>query len=92
MSEHQPKFQNLLKQYCDIFEGQGKFLDYEVTRQIDESIQPISQAGYRYPYPLLQSINDKLKIEAVVHRRSSKLVFLKISQHSQKNICVGVFF
>ena len=30
--------------------------------------------------------------ESVVRRSSSKYVFLKISQISHKNICVGVFF
>ena len=71
MSEHQPKFQNLLKQHCDIFEGQGKFLDYVTFLHIDESVQPIYQAGYGYPSRLFQSINDELKIEADVHRCSS---------------------
>ena len=36
--------------------------------------------------------HEKETTEAVVHRYSSKKVFLKISQISQENICVGISF
>ena len=35
---------------------------------------------------------SKSKVETVVHRYSSKYVFLKILQISQENTCFGVFF
>ena len=36
--------------------------------------------------------HEKETTEAVIHRYSSKLVFLKILQISQKNTCVGASF
>ena len=35
---------------------------------------------------------SKIKFRSSQRRRSIKNVFLKISQYSQKNTCVGIFF
>ena len=52
VSEHRPEFQNLLKQYYQIFKAHLQLLDYEATLHTDESIQPIHQTWYRYRYHL----------------------------------------
>ena len=53
--------QKLLKQFEDLFEGQGKLSDFEAILHVDKNITPAYQARYKYLYHLRKAINCELK-------------------------------
>ena len=54
-------FDDLLKRHKNIFKGHGKLKGYKARLHVDESIQPVYQKMYRYPYHLRKKINDEIK-------------------------------
>ena len=53
--------QKLLKQFEDLFEGQGKLSDFEAIFHVDKNITPVYQARYKYPYHLRKVTSYELK-------------------------------
>ena len=58
---HENNITTILEKNQSIFEGHGKMKNYSAKLHIDETVTPVYQKMYRYPYHLRQKIKTELK-------------------------------
>lgn len=56
-----PLIQQVLNNNKDIFEGMGKFKDYQLQLHIDKNVTPVQQPIRRLPYHARQKVSDELE-------------------------------
>ena len=60
-SEFRQKLKNLLIEFKDIFEGNGKLIDFKYKLYVDESVQPTAQRLRRLLYHMRRAIKEEIK-------------------------------
>ena len=59
--EFQKKLKNLLTEFKDIFEGNGKLKDFKCKFYVDDSVQPIAQRLRHFAYHMKRAVKEESK-------------------------------